>query len=63
MSGMMQEIQAVETIDTIYTDDRPLEEIQTSLRYLVAELNTRLDTLQQQIFERDNSDEAVDFEK
>ena len=54
---------AQKAIEAIYNDDRPLEEIQASLRNLVYTLNERLDTLQQQIWERDNAKEAVDFEK
>jgi|GEM_PF-5703615 len=54
---------AIAAIDKVFNVALELEEIQAGLRVLVDDLNIKLDTLQQQIFERDNSDEAVDFEK
>jgi hypothetical protein len=55
--------EAMQAIDKVFSAALELEAIQKNLRVLVDDLNTKLDTLQQQIFERDNSEEAVDFEK
>jgi hypothetical protein len=55
--------EAIAAIDRVYEAAFDLEVIQKNLQLLAANLAVKLDTLQQQIWERDNTEEAVDFEK
>ena len=48
---------ALSAIDDVFYDDTELGEINKNLFILLADLNVKLDTLQQQIWERDRDRE------